>query len=150
MTHPTTAGHITAFPSGRTRPDVSSLSYAKGWTGANLVTVAVGANGKVDLYNSAGSVDLIADVVGWYAASRRSTRPSARCRLPALDPRRVLDSGTSTAVTSPWPRTRTDKSPFPTPSDFVGHQGPRGRITLTAVSDGRNRLPVAPAPWAPT
>ncbi len=69
VTHPTTGGHITVFPSGTTRPGVSSINYPKGWTGANLVTVPVGANGKVDLYNSAGSVDLIADVTGWYAAS---------------------------------------------------------------------------------
>jgi hypothetical protein len=69
VTHPTTGGHITVFPSGTTRPGVSSINYPKGWTGANLVTVPVGANGKVDLYNSAGSVDLIADVTGWYAAT---------------------------------------------------------------------------------
>ena len=48
------------------RPTASSLNYAKGWTGANSVTVKVGANGKVDLYNAGGPAHLIADVFGYY------------------------------------------------------------------------------------
>ena len=33
---------------------------------ANLVVVKIGANGKVDLSNLAGSTDVVIDVVGWY------------------------------------------------------------------------------------
>jgi hypothetical protein len=32
---------------------------------ANTVIAKVGAGGKVSLFNSSGSVDLLADVVGW-------------------------------------------------------------------------------------
>jgi len=31
----------------------------------NLVVVKVGADGKIDLYNPAGSTDIVIDVVGW-------------------------------------------------------------------------------------
>ncbi|MET7403274.1 hypothetical protein ABZS66_58335, partial [Dactylosporangium sp. NPDC005572] len=59
-------GYVTVYPSGVARPTASSLNYVKGWTGANSVTVKVGANGKVDLYNAGGPAHLIADVYGYY------------------------------------------------------------------------------------
>jgi hypothetical protein len=34
----------------------------------NLVMAKVGADGKVAVYNDAGSAHLIFDVVGWYSA----------------------------------------------------------------------------------
>jgi hypothetical protein len=68
ITRATSGGHITVYPSGQARPIVSSINYPKAWTGANLVTVPVGADGKVDLYSSGGT-DLVADVQGWYASS---------------------------------------------------------------------------------
>ena len=67
VTAPTTSGHITVWPSGVAMPTASSLNFVSGWTGANSVTVAIGAGGKVDLFNSAGNTHLIADVVGYYA-----------------------------------------------------------------------------------
>jgi hypothetical protein len=67
VTAPTTSGHITVWPSGVGMPTASSLNFVPGWTGANSVTVALGADGKVALYNSAGKTHLIADVVGYYA-----------------------------------------------------------------------------------
>jgi hypothetical protein len=32
----------------------------------NLVVVRLGSNGVVDIYNAAGTTDVIADVVGYY------------------------------------------------------------------------------------
>ena len=32
----------------------------------NLVVVQLGSNGKIDLYNHAGSSDVIVDVMGWF------------------------------------------------------------------------------------
>jgi len=49
------------------------LNLGRGETRPNLVTVQVGAGGKVDLYNHAGSVNLIADVAGYYSADSAST-----------------------------------------------------------------------------
>ena len=67
VVNPTAAGHVTVYPTGQARPNSSNINFPRGWVGANLVTVALGTNGAVSLYNSSGSVDLLADVVGWYA-----------------------------------------------------------------------------------
>ena len=66
VTAPTAAGWIAVYPDGVPRPTVSSLNFTPGWTGANSVTVKVGTNGKVDFYNPVGSVQVIADVFGYY------------------------------------------------------------------------------------
>ena len=61
-TQPTAAAYLTAWPSGTARPQASSLNYVPGQTVSNLVTVKVGEDGKVNLFNSAGAVHLVADV----------------------------------------------------------------------------------------
>jgi len=66
VTNPTSGSYLTVYPSGTTRPTVSNLNFTAGWTGANSVTVPVGANGKIDIYNAGGSVDVIADALGVY------------------------------------------------------------------------------------
>ncbi|WP_146228052.1 choice-of-anchor D domain-containing protein [Micromonospora sp. S4605] len=67
VTGPTGSGFVTVYPSDVARPNASSLNYVKGWTGANSVTVKVGANGKVNLYNAGASTHLVADVFGYYS-----------------------------------------------------------------------------------
>ena len=55
---------------GGARPTVSNLNFTAGQTVANLVIVPVGADGKIRLYNgSPGTVQLIADIAGYYRAS---------------------------------------------------------------------------------
>ncbi|MEV0133058.1 hypothetical protein AB0H83_31920 [Dactylosporangium sp. NPDC050688] len=66
VTNPTSGSYLTVYPSGTTRPTVSNLNFTAGWTGANSVTVPVGENGKIDIYNAGGSVDVIADMLGVY------------------------------------------------------------------------------------
>ncbi len=63
-------GHVSIYPSGVARPTVSSLNYTPGWTGSNSVTVKVGANGAVNLYNHGAPVHLVADVSGYYSKGR--------------------------------------------------------------------------------
>ena len=85
---PTAAGFITAWPSGEGQPVVSNLNYIPGQQVPNLVTVKVGANGRVNLFNSQGNTNVIADVVGYYTAA------AAGCtgRFTAVTPGRVLDT----------------------------------------------------------
>jgi len=67
-TGPTANGFVVAYPDGQARPaQGSNLNFTKGETIPNLVTVPVGSDGKIDLYNSAGSVNLVADLQGYYA-----------------------------------------------------------------------------------
>ena len=74
-------------------PTVSNLNVAGGQTRANLVTVAVGLNGRVRLRNQSGSVHLLADLAGYYR------RPSGATFFP-LEPARVLDTRSGLGTTS--------------------------------------------------
>ena len=87
---PTDSSFLTAWPSGEGRPGVSNLNYVPGQTVPNLVTVKVGANGRVSLFNSTGWVHVIADVVGYYS----STPPGSGGRFTSLTPTRLLDTRT--------------------------------------------------------
>jgi len=59
---------VTVYPAGAPLPSSSNLNFGAGATIANLATVKVGADGAVAIANHAGSVDVIADAVGYYAA----------------------------------------------------------------------------------
>ncbi|MFE6835319.1 hypothetical protein ACFVFI_10860, partial [Streptomyces sp. NPDC057705] len=87
--YPTEAGHVTVYPNGQAAPDVSNLNFTAGQIVPNLVTVPV-VNGKVDLRNNAGSVDLIADVTGYYAATGSA--------FSAAGPVRLLDTRDGTGA----------------------------------------------------
>lgn len=68
-TEATTASYLTLFPSGVDRPNASSLNFRPYVNRANAVTVPVGENGMVNIYNFAGSVQVVADVVGYYTGA---------------------------------------------------------------------------------
>ncbi|WP_371479871.1 hypothetical protein [Kitasatospora sp. NBC_00315] len=78
--YPTDAGHVTVYPDGQPVPDVSNLNFTAGQIVPNLVTVPV-VNGKVDLRNFSASVDLIADVTGYYSATGATFSSSTPVRL---------------------------------------------------------------------
>ena len=69
VTQPATAGHLTAYPTGTSRPTVSNLNFTAGQTIANLTTIKTGTGGAVTLYNgSSGTIHLIADIAGYFIA----------------------------------------------------------------------------------
>ncbi|MFB6517505.1 PKD domain-containing protein [Streptomyces sp. NPDC056401] len=73
VTNTKSGGHVTAFAEGTERPTTSNLNYEPGQTVPNLVIVPVGADGYVELYNGGWeSVDLIADVTGYFTQSAAS------------------------------------------------------------------------------
>ncbi len=63
----TSNGYFTTYPSGKPRPTTSSINFPSGWTGANMVTLPVGADGKIKLFNYGGAAHALVDVLGWYA-----------------------------------------------------------------------------------
>ncbi|TLM74722.1 hypothetical protein FDW81_04755 [Pseudarthrobacter sp. NamB4] len=88
-------GFVTAYASGSERPGASNLNYGGGQTVANSVTVPVGPDGKVTLYNrSSGTTHLIADVSGYYLAGT----PTAAGAFQPIAPTRFLDTRSSSAV----------------------------------------------------
>ncbi len=85
--NPTNEGYVTVWPAGIDRPLASSLNTQPGQTRPNLVVSKIGANGAIDLFTYCdlnGSVDLVADVVGYYRAGGGQTF--------GVDPQRLFDS----------------------------------------------------------
>ncbi|WP_035799736.1 DUF1565 domain-containing protein [Kitasatospora mediocidica] len=74
VTDQTSAGFLTVYPHGNTRPTASNLNWATGRTVANLVTVPV-IDGKVSFATGGGTgtADVIADLAGYYSASGYTT-----------------------------------------------------------------------------
>jgi len=68
-TNSTANSFVRVFPSGQAAPVASSLNFGTGQTIPNLVMIAIGTGHGIDLRNTFGSVDLVADAVGYYAAT---------------------------------------------------------------------------------
>ena len=64
--NPTTTSYLTVYPAGAVRPGTSNLNVTKNQIIPNMVVVAVGAGGKVTFYNRAGTVDVFADLSGYF------------------------------------------------------------------------------------
>lgn len=60
---------LTVYPSSNPRPNASNLNPMPGLVAPNLVIARVGATGEVTIYNNAGTVDVIADVHGWFPSN---------------------------------------------------------------------------------
>jgi hypothetical protein len=88
-TDPTMASYLTVWPHGTTRPTASNLNFAAGQTVANRVVVQVSADGKVDIYNAAGQVSVIADLNGAFTGGSGSANGAL---FTGTSPARVLDT----------------------------------------------------------
>lgn len=92
VTDPSEAGFITVYPSGQPLPDTSNVNFGPGQTRANTVVAEVGTDGYVDLTStSAGGVQLVADLEGYYSATDASGYISTT-------PTRVLDTRVAKAA----------------------------------------------------
>lgn len=87
-TEGTLPSFITVYPTGSGRPTASNLNTSANQTIANMVIVPVGNNGQVSLFNLAGNVHLVADVLGYFPTGS----------VTGLNPARLMDTraGTST------------------------------------------------------
>lgn len=108
-TGPTAGTYIQVYPtpSDSAVPGVSNLNVRAGQTIANLATVRIGHGGQVRLRNFAGSVDLVADVAGYF-----STDLAGSTYTP-VNPVRLLDTRTGLGS-----------------ADGAGPEGPGGLIDL--------------------
>ena len=73
---PTASTYVTAYPTGEPRPNASNLNLVRNETRPNLVFVKVGTGGKVSLFNAGGSVNLLADVAGWFGDGTSAPTPT--------------------------------------------------------------------------
>ena len=99
VTGETKPGFATVYASGSAVPTASNLNFQAGKTTPNLVIAPVGPDGKIALYNaSAGTVQFVADVAGYYLAGT----PTVPGAFGSVAPYRVLDTRIGTgAVTAP-------------------------------------------------
>ena len=95
-TRSTSPTFVTAWPSGVLRPTSSNLNVVRGKDVANRVVVKLGDDGKVSLFNSSGSTDLIVDVSGWYSDSTAVSGGGSGFR--PIDPIRLADTRTGLRV----------------------------------------------------
>jgi hypothetical protein len=72
-------------------PSTSSLNLSAGQTKANLVIVPVGVDGGIRLFNERGSVQLIADVVGYFKSGVNDETRAGRV-VPLDAPFRAADT----------------------------------------------------------
>ncbi|MEI8239229.1 MAG: DUF1501 domain-containing protein [Actinomycetota bacterium] len=79
----TTTSSLTVYPSGTARPAFSAMNFVKGAVVPNLVIAKVGHDSTIAVYNAAGSVHVVIDVVGYLA-------PNAHGRFVPLTPGRAL------------------------------------------------------------
>ncbi|MGW4826071.1 RCC1 domain-containing protein [Amycolatopsis japonica] len=91
LSQPTVATYVTASPAATPRPTMASVAAYPGGQGSNLITVKIGANRSIDLYNLAGTVQVEANVIGFYATDYGAL-------FTPVTPERVLDSRTGLGV----------------------------------------------------
>jgi virginiamycin B lyase len=69
VTRPTTAGYLTLYPSGSTRPLASVINFRAGQTRANNGVFPLGSSGSLDAFGgmpAGNSVDFILDLNGYF------------------------------------------------------------------------------------
>ena len=81
----TTPTYVTAWPGGQARPLTSNLNPVPGMAVPNLAIIRLGSAGDVNFFNNTGSVNLLADVVGYF-------RGGTSVGLEPLVPARLLDT----------------------------------------------------------
>ena len=90
VTNTTAASYLTLYPGGAPRPTASNLNWAPRHTVANLVEVAMASDGSVDLFNAAGSADVVIDAQGWVQSATSTAAYGSY--LNPMPPFRVLDT----------------------------------------------------------
>jgi hypothetical protein len=143
---PTAAGWVQVAPTPITKGRHSNLNPEPGRTIANLVVVPLGTGGKVDLYTEfyqPGTLDLLADVVGYFTDGTSPTSDSGlfvpiaperniNTRLPAPQPEVPSGGIVDTSVAAVAP----------------GAAAIAGNLTSTGGDHG-GWLQLAPAPLDP-
>jgi hypothetical protein len=95
----TSSSLLAVYPTGTGQPTASNLNFTKGTVVPNLVTVTLGQGGDVNVYNAAGTVNVLADIEGYFEPEPSS---DATGQFHPIAPVRVCD----TRSTSPTPACR--------------------------------------------
>lgn len=82
---------FTAWPSGRVKPGITNVNFRTNTTVTSQHIVPVGAYGKIEVANAAGSAHFIVDVVGFIAADVATVQSNGTQRFPG-DPNPLINS----------------------------------------------------------
>lgn len=82
---PTGSGYLTAFP-GPTKPGSSTVNFPARTTVANAAVIPLATDGSMQVFNAAGTTNLIVDVVGYYSATTTGSR------FVGVTPARITDT----------------------------------------------------------
>jgi len=93
---PTTAGYLTVFPAGTSRPPISNVSVGANTTSATLTESTLGRDGAISIYNALGPTDVVVDLAGWMSIQGNDSDTAGLYR--PLVPARLLDTRSGT-----WP-----------------------------------------------
>ncbi|WP_344466404.1 PKD domain-containing protein [Kitasatospora kazusensis] len=126
--NPTAAGFLTVYPSGQTRPTTSNSNFVAGQTAAHLVTVPVGRDGTIKIYNHTGAVNVLVDLVGWYSSNGEE-------RFTSLTPSRVLDTRVGTGTATPGQLGPQGSVCFPLPAG-LGLPAHTDEVVLNLTATG--------------
>ena len=77
----TGSGYVTAFPTGSTRPTTANLSLVSGQAISGEATIKPGTNGQIAIYNSAGSTNIVVDVLGYFGTTGDTLVPLTATRI---------------------------------------------------------------------
>ena len=85
----TSGSLLTVYPQGTTQPNASNINFPAHTNLANLVTSELGSTGEVTIYNARGTVNVVADVEGYFQPEP-SSHPSGEYH--PIPPLRVCDT----------------------------------------------------------
>ena len=63
---PTAFSYLTLYPDGAPQPAAPDLDFPAGQNLSNLVVEQVSSSGTINVFNNAGDVDVVVDLVGYY------------------------------------------------------------------------------------
>jgi hypothetical protein len=88
---------LAVYPAGTGQPTASNLNFAAGKVIPNLVTVTLGESGSITIYNADGTVNVLADVEGYFEPPSSSTVVG---EFHAIAPVRVCDTRSTSSTPS--------------------------------------------------
>ncbi|SEG85555.1 Fibronectin type III domain-containing protein [Actinacidiphila yanglinensis] len=90
------SSYLEMWPDGTTKPSPGSvINFHSGETSSNSAVIAVGTDGKIDVYNSDGSAAVVVNVTGYFTSSPSGVAPGGYTPVTQA---RVVDTRNGTGV----------------------------------------------------
>ncbi len=148
VVNPDAGGYLTVYPDGQARPTTSNSNFVPKQTVAHLVTVPIGADGKIRIYNHSGPVDVVADLVGSYTPQHVSDATTETLsRFTPVTPTRVLDTRNGTGTGHAAKVGPKGQACFPVPAAAAAAQSLVLNVTATGADLGGYLSDNSSTPW---